>query len=599
MLNKLRSLLLGDAHVAPPPPGIRPLARNDVTVVSAPVYPPVDAGLPASSVDDLLATQATLIGRIRQASAMTPDEIALYISPVIRNFADYIHLLPASREHNHRGAGGLFRLGLELAFYSLQASDGVIYAGLESTERKRVVEQRWRYAAFIAAIMMDIHRAFTRIVVTDAAGAVWPAYTHPLGQWLRDGGRSKYHVSWVPPNEIVGSELATNSLVLGRILPEHCSQYLREGGPKVLPTMLSVLSGAVVPGEVCTLNALVAEMRRKVLERDGGVQPDLYGRLTVGAHIEPYVLDAMRRLVRNETWKVNQERSRIWYGDDGMFIVWKTAAREIMEMLAADKVAGVPQDSETLCEMLVRSQIVEADASGNPYRTIVSPLTEKDIAAVKIANPYALFADHDGLPEPLRKHLEKRSAPREAPPFVEAQVSPATVAPVSTGGQATPPPASLPAIPAGGVEVKEKSFRPSSFGNAPPKGGVTAYGMAASPPPPAEVGPGASDLLLRVDETTREVLLAIIQDYQQRKFPDAIYYSKELGTVVVEMSQMNEYGVPRDAVVRVLKTEGWLFCQPETPEKLIHHVSRNNQKIHVFAFDHKFAKALGLAKEKP
>ena len=44
--------------------------------------------------------------------------------PILIKYAEYIHLLPASESHHHRGAGGLFRHSLEVGFHAaLMAGD--------------------------------------------------------------------------------------------------------------------------------------------------------------------------------------------------------------------------------------------------------------------------------------------------------------------------------------------------------------------------------------------------------------------------------------------------------------------------------------------
>ncbi len=56
--------------------------------------------------------------------------------PVLWRYAAFVHLLPASETHHHRGAGGLLRHGLEVAFWAAQASDALIFS-MEGTPNER------------------------------------------------------------------------------------------------------------------------------------------------------------------------------------------------------------------------------------------------------------------------------------------------------------------------------------------------------------------------------------------------------------------------------------------------------------------------------
>lgn len=88
--------------VPPPPP------RGVGQTPTVPIYPPVDRGIVVVGVDEVLATQAELLQRLRIAIGMRPEQFEqLFMSP-IRNLARHVALLPASEVGTHRGPGGLF-----------------------------------------------------------------------------------------------------------------------------------------------------------------------------------------------------------------------------------------------------------------------------------------------------------------------------------------------------------------------------------------------------------------------------------------------------------------------------------------------------------
>lgn len=92
-----------------------------------PRYPPFTKGFPLFAADRILATQEELILRIKGIFSLSEEDFKRIVKPLIAAYADFVHLLPASEAHHHRGAGGLFRHGLEVAYWSVQVSDGYIF----------------------------------------------------------------------------------------------------------------------------------------------------------------------------------------------------------------------------------------------------------------------------------------------------------------------------------------------------------------------------------------------------------------------------------------------------------------------------------------
>lgn len=372
----------------------RPILQKNGTVQTAPVYPPADEGIPLSKLRDVLETQSELLTRIRLSCGMKQEDYKLYIVPVIERYARYAHLLPATKSQHHRGAGGLLRLGLETAFYSMQAADGVIFAGLEATERKRDMEERWRYATFLAGLSMDMFRVPHSMVVSSDVGGSLDPYEHRLFDWASKAGVTRYFVKWSasefrPPSN---ADLTANGPLLHLIVPPHAFAYLNAVGSKPMNSMLATITGTVSNSEVLTINKIVTEMRNKVIERDKSLQPEMYGKLTVGVHIEPHIIDAMRRLVSRDKWKVNTASGRIWYGDDGMFLLWRRdMAEEIVATVSENSVMGFPSEPDSILELMLKSGIVISGSNGGCFE-LNSSAAQKDgkstwRTVMRIANP--------------------------------------------------------------------------------------------------------------------------------------------------------------------------------------------------------------------
>lgn len=120
----------------------------------------------------------------------------------MHRYAAYVHLLPATADNYFSTPGGLFRLGLETGFFSLQGTDAHIFSGRMSISVRRQLEPRWRHATFIAGLCCELHRLMTHVVVTDAAGSSGPLIYNPLADWLAARGSTRYfHLRWRPQAE--------------------------------------------------------------------------------------------------------------------------------------------------------------------------------------------------------------------------------------------------------------------------------------------------------------------------------------------------------------------------------------------------------------
>ena len=137
-----------------------------------PRYPPFAKGLPVAPIDKEEAPQAELVERIRNALGFNREQQQALILPVIHRYAEFVHLLPASEAHHHRGAGGLFRHGLEVAFWAAQASEAVIFSMEGSPRERRNNAPRWRLASCFSGLLHDVGKPLSDVSVTDKDGSV-------------------------------------------------------------------------------------------------------------------------------------------------------------------------------------------------------------------------------------------------------------------------------------------------------------------------------------------------------------------------------------------------------------------------------------------
>ena len=173
----------------------------------------------------------------------------------------------------------------------------------------------------------------------------------------------------------------------------------------------------------------------------------------VGVPVDRYLIDAMRRLLHDGRWRVNVPSARVWrLRDAGLHLVWPAAARDITELLAADRVPGIPRDPDTLAELLLERGLAvpRVDALGRhpTWRLAPAPLAA-------------------GRDTPVALTLLRLKEPAMLFPF--GAPAPVDVAPVGQGGASPRSELVLPTVPA------------------------DSQGAPASPPSPADTSPAPSE----------------------------------------------------------------------------------------------------------
>jgi conjugal transfer pilus assembly protein TraI len=307
-------------------------------------------------------------------------------------------MLPASPSEHYSGAGGLLRMCIDLAFYSLQSAEGRVFQAAGVEERHRL-EARWKYAVFLAGLTTELHR-LGWMVVTDVHGVLWPSYTTNLVKWLDQRKVQEYFLSWngyTPSTQLAnGPSTSHAGAYLNAVIPTEAIEYLQDGSPEIVRVLYGVTSGSIPPRDH-QASAIVNEIRQKVLERDLQQRPSRYGKLVSGSHLEPHLLDACRTLYESNIWTVNERDAKLWHTQEGLFLVWPRSAKNILEVLERRGLTGIPRSSSTIAEIMVRSGIAKAQDEFNLYWNL--NIGNGQELAIKFANPVAVMGME--VPQPL------------------------------------------------------------------------------------------------------------------------------------------------------------------------------------------------------
>ena len=353
------------------PPSSSAPAETDVTSVDdteIPRYPPFLKGLPVAAPARIVATQRELIARLQDGLAFTDARFATLVRPVVERYAAFVHLLPASEAHHHRGAGGLFRHGLEVAFHAAQASQGRIFALDRSPAERRELEPRWRLAAGLAGLCHDVGKPVSDLSVSDREGrTTWRPLLESLTDWAAANGVEHYFLRWRERRHARHETFGL--LVLERILTPEVTAWLVDADPEIMQGLLSAVAG-IDDGAV--LGSLVTEADRASVERDlreNHIDP---AATSLGVPVDRYLLDAMRRLARGGRWQINVPGARLWMLAEGLHLVWPAGAEDVVSLLAADKVPGIPRDPDTLADILLERGLAVPAAGGGYHPPLLA-----------------------------------------------------------------------------------------------------------------------------------------------------------------------------------------------------------------------------------
>jgi len=384
-----------------------------------------DLGCAAVPVDELLASVDDLVARVRLCFGLGREDFERDVQPLLRSYANYVHLLPATADNFFSAPGGLLKLGLEVAFFSLQGTDAHIFSGRSTISERRQLEPRWRLATFVGGLCCELHRVLTHVAVTDSHGGQWPAYLRPLSTWLADRGSERYFVRW-RPNAVESRGHGIFALPL--VVPPGTLQFLDESNTVIVPHLLASIGGTPLYRDANVLDGLVRRSLAVVIDRHLQASAGRAGTPSLGSHLERYIVDAMRCLSSSHpSWVPNRERSRAWFAPDGLFLIWPHSAADVLALLEADRLPGIPKAPETVLDLLLAAGVLACQDDGHATWSILPPGAQAPLQAVKLSSPAILLADLNPQPQVLPATISRHPvvsrppdptapAPKQAPP---------------------------------------------------------------------------------------------------------------------------------------------------------------------------------------
>lgn len=333
-----------------------------------PAYPPFRQGLPVVPADHLIASQKQLVQTLYGAVGVSTEDWKKLYLPVLHSYAAYVHLLPASEGNHHRGAGGLLRHGIEAALYAVRRVDGgdslekSAYLMLPDERKKR--EECFRLAVFCAAILHDIGKPVTdmQIYDLDNPDTIWnPALLPSLIDWAAEHRVERYQIRWRPGR--MDKHRHLGMAVITHLLHRPTMGFLSAQDPLWSDLLFRSVNhdetGANKVRDFATFGD--RESVRLDLRTQGVAGNDM------GVPVERFLLDAMRSLMFDGSWKVNESNATVLVcalPDEGgarqpapgtlvAALIWPKAGRDIVSRCEQDGVPGIPRDPQILADMLL------------------------------------------------------------------------------------------------------------------------------------------------------------------------------------------------------------------------------------------------------
>jgi conjugal transfer pilus assembly protein TraI len=336
------------------------------------------------SRQDLLQDCEEILRRIRLCYGREPEQFERDILAIVVRYADYVNALPATANNYYCYPGGLFRLGLDTAFFSLQATDAQIFEGRATITQRRHLEPRWRHATFIAGLCAALQPTLNTVTVTGSDEACWPSYLQTLASWLEARGGTSFRLLWRPPPHIDGLQ---NLYALPHIIPPATMEYLAARNEVVVPTMLATLSRLPLSRPPATMGALVRRAAALAIDKELRRMASARGVALQGDHLAHLLVDIMHDLVHSAaSWIPNSEKSRVWHAEDGTLVVWPDAYQDIAAYADRDRLHGLPPNAEIALAALQGAGMIACD-DANPLWSFRAPEANGDRSCIKLAAP--------------------------------------------------------------------------------------------------------------------------------------------------------------------------------------------------------------------
>lgn len=366
-------------------------------------YPPYIRGYPAFIGGNvLLDYHKEKVGQIASGIGLPPSQFNKLILPALVSYANFVHLVPASQNHHHRAWGGLLAHGLEVALLALNSCQVTSFDHGRVPQERTRRKERWYAAAVFASLLHDTGKPLSDFRVTDVTGELfWKPVSKSIPVWAAEHGIERYYLHWNPGRHERHKNLSIT--MVDRILHPEVREWLMDGGQDLYTAMVAAITG---DDEKSALTGIVIKADSASVQLDlkkRGGDPAGTAAAGTGVPIASHVISAMRLLRQNGVWKANGKGDRIWSTTQGIFIVWNSAAAEVVERMLADGLKAFPRSADSLGEILADHDVFERNPNGSIYWKVAPDVLSEGkekvlrLQCIKLSSPSTLYP-YDPVP---------------------------------------------------------------------------------------------------------------------------------------------------------------------------------------------------------
>lgn len=340
--------------------------------------------IPPIALQELVQRHAAGFGRVRASGDWSDTAFRRHAGPILLGFARRVHLLPIRWG---QAAGSMLAEGLarcaedllnEAGRYPPGRGADAAAADLTASQHEAHGRDRWQCAVVLHALAPLVAAGASSMKVIVEPDIEIDLFGLPLSDQLADAHAARVRASRGSINgyrveAIAGHEdRVLGVALLLRAVPAEVLRHLAAPDAGWL-AWASGLRDRDASGSGFT----AAAVSTNALATAGGTCSPLQALLPVAVRIR----QSMLALIGEGRWAVNRKRARLWHLDGALFLVWKTAASELLAFPDADQF-----DPCSLLQTMIDAGIVQGRPDGSALCTIATPYSAR-LEVVELTDP--------------------------------------------------------------------------------------------------------------------------------------------------------------------------------------------------------------------
>lgn len=274
------------------------------------------------------ATQ--VIRRIATASRLSLPVFERDLLPAIRNYAEFVQLMPASESHHHANPGGLLAHTLETVLHAATFRAGWLLPQGQGAEVIAAERDYWTYAVILAALLHDAGKPISDLQIrmrrsSNSEPVIWT----PFAGSLNNCQAMQYHVGFKKKAERnYASHSKLGITLLQRFVPTSALTNLSQA-PSVLTELNSYLSGDNVS---CPISEIVKKADQESVRRN--LSDGSRARFDTARSIPliERLMQALKSMLdQGGHLPLNRDGAAGWVYDDSVWFVAKRLADTVRE----------------------------------------------------------------------------------------------------------------------------------------------------------------------------------------------------------------------------------------------------------------------------